>query len=301
MANYDRRILIPYLQDLCSLEMMCKKLEEDIRQCHDEERKYRQLADVQHIPAPKKEESKAKGDAIGGIVGCIVLCVAHILVGLFAFFVIGAKYPVWKNIGIAAFILGALWVVFGIVMARSEMKAAEDKYETEMYEYKAKCEKARGYAEKSMEIARAKNNLTSKMARIEKLRDEVYSVDIIPRQYRNIYAAYYLYDFMSTSRETDLEKVIQTFVLEEIKQRLDRIIQQNNQMLINQRVQLAMQEKQNRMQADNHREEMRNIARLEANQERQLDYQKMITANQEVTNYILAEDYFRKYDKRIPY
>lgn len=137
--------------------------------------------------------------------------------------------------------------------------------------------------------------LNNRLRAAQKLRSDVYSVNIIPSRYRNIHAAYYLYDFFNSARETDLEKVIQTMLLDEIIQRLDRIIAQNEEIMLNQRMQLAMQERQNKMIAEHHREEMKSIARMEKNQQLQLDYQDMIAKNQMVTNFFLEADYLRKY------
>lgn len=133
------------------------------------------------------------------------------------------------------------------------------------------------------------------MKEAEKLRSDTYSVNIIPSRYRTIHAAYYLYDYFESGRETDLDKIIQTMLLDEIIPRMDKLIMQNQEILLNQRRQLALQEQQNRAIAKNHREQMRRIARMERNQELQLDYQRMIERNQEVTNFFLAADYLERH------
>lgn len=336
MANYDRRILVPYLQDVCTAELMCAELEKDIQKSITE---YEEVCIIIDSAMPGDRPSmpvlkKWKKEKISWVplliallmpIG-ILLCGA--LAGVIFYFLNLRTYGDAATGMAGGRFAGGLVLVIGFFVWICYLKASlgeifqsikdakyhnsteyrkqlqsENERQMELYEARLRDyenKKERLYARRA-ELPKLIRSLKDKHTVVECMRSKLYAINVIPSQYRNIYAAYYLYDFMSTSRETDLEKVIQTFVLEEIKQRLDKIIMQNNQVLINQRVQLAMQEQQNRMVAENHREEMRNIARLEANQERQLDYQKMIAANQEVTNYILAEDYFRKYDKRIPY
>ena len=91
-----------------------------------------------------------------------------------------------------------------------------------------------------------------------------------------------------------MEKTIQTMLLDEIIQRLDKLIVQNQEIILNQRMQMAMQEQSDRMIAENHRREMKRLASMERNQELQMDYQQMIARNQEVTNFFLAAEYLRK-------
>ena len=307
MANYDRRLLVPYLQDLCAVELTCAQIENDIDQCERDIHRLYNERKGKVMPRPvqpieqKLDEFNMVGCAapavIGTILGLLVLVLNPNKDGVLAaacdFFLLGVC-------GSVALLIREFYKRWKLKKTFKEQNRNSAKcYEMELQEYNDNIKALAAFDMEIKDLQNACNEKKRKLQKATSVRNKVYSVNIIPNHYRNIYAAYYLYDFMSTSRETDLEKVIQTFVLEEIKQRLDKIIMQNNQVLINQRVQLAMQEKQNRMVAENHREEMRNIARLEANQERQLDYQNMIAANQEVTNYILAEDYFRKYDKRI--
>lgn len=305
MANYDRQIIVPYLQDLCAMECILSNTEKDIQACNDNiARTQLSIQKIRGLHTPQRPEQE--GSIPTWIVG-LVVGIPLIVFGLW--FWLGLNGNILADLlGIGAVLFGTIVFISLLIASHELKKESSQKYAEKMREYSrvmmennsirselpALNSSLTRYHQEMSQLQTVKNNVKS-------LLEKLYDVNIIPRQYRNIYAAYYLYDFMSTSRETDLEKVIQTFVLEEIKQRLDKIIMQNNQVLINQRVQIAMQEQQNRMLAENHREEMRNIARLEANQELQLDYQKMIVANQEVTNYILAEDYFRKYDKRIPF
>ena len=122
-----------------------------------------------------------------------------------------------------------------------------------------------------------------------------YGVNIIPNKYRDIYVAYYLYDYFSSSRETDLDKILQTMLLDQIVERLDRIIDQQEEIILNQRMAMALQEKQSEQLQQNHRAQLQAIARVEQNQQLQNDYLAMIDTNTRITNFFVTADYINKY------
>ena len=64
----------------------------------------------------------------------------------------------------------------------------------------------------------------------------VYSVNIIPNKYRSVYVAYYLYDYINSSHETDIDRVLQTMLLDQIIAKLDKIIAQQEEIILNQRM-----------------------------------------------------------------
>lgn len=61
--------------------------------------------------------------------------------------------------------------------------------------------------------------------------EEAYSMNIIPKQFRNIQGIYYLYDYISTSNESLSNALLQAN-LEEIKRRLDEIIRLESEQII---------------------------------------------------------------------
>lgn len=291
MANYNREILVPYLRDVCSVEMLCQKLERDTESCQYRIKRNRENRNRKTVAEHKPT-----------IWEYLVLPVLCFGAGAFVFFV-GLKWLMAeKLLGIILFLpvfcSGAVVCVWkGIKFlyeAPDEYRWAKDKYKKAV-EFNNQVERERPILDENVkrnerQLLTLKNNLQN----AKQLRQRVYGVNIIPSRYRNVYAAYYLYDYFNTSRETDLDKVVQTLLLDEIKQRLDKIIEQNEEILLNQRYQMALQEKQNTMIACNHREQMQRIARMERNQELQMDYQNMIAQNQNVTNFILTMDYLRK-------
>lgn len=295
MANYDRRILVPYLQDVCSAEMLCSKLARDINNCKSRINKIQAyinqpLKSLSYPNISDYSETSEQTGAIGGI-----------LMGL-GFIALSLYLWKWLSFLCLAGIFAGAVVIFGSCSgAKAEIDSNNSRYDAAVERY----EKEKRYNEQVRQnipqqqhlLQKERQTLSMLQQRLysaQRLRDNVYSVNIIASKYRNIHVAYYLYDYFSSCRETDLDKIIQTMLLDEIIQRLDRIIAQNEEIMLNQRMQLAMQEKQNRMMAEHHREEMKSIARMEKNQQLQLDYQDMIVKNQMVTNFFLEADYLRK-------
>lgn len=305
MANYDRRFLVPYLQDLCSVELICAKLERNILLT---ERKVNEITNICNRkvvdpidPRPEDYYDNSVKSFLRAV--CIVELVGNIIISKLEQTELGEfLYPLLNLLRWVVIIGGIFFFFFGLWGLHDSRSEAERRYAQRVSACKAERKRNAEFRDslpaRRRELEKAKEELTklrTDYTNAKILRDQAYGINVVPRQYRNIYAVYYLYDFFNTSRETNLENVIQTFVLEEIKQKLDKIIQQNEQIILNQRVQIALQENQNRIIADNHREEMQRLARMEGNQELQLDYQKMIETNQEVTNFILAADFSMKY------
>lgn len=63
------------------------------------------------------------------------------------------------------------------------------------------------------------------------LLDTAYAVNIIPAKYRNIYAAYFLYEYISTSTVT-LSEALYHCDLDEISKKLDTIIEQQQEIIM---------------------------------------------------------------------
>ncbi len=296
MASYDRRLLVPYLQDVCSSELLCSHIEKEIGQCNRDIASLENTLQQRIIDPCSPEKEDFKSEHMGPCIFWMIVFIAVTIIGC----LIGANI-----LGIPIMLGGGIFALsFGIV-AWDENQQSKNKLEAALQNYYRILEVNKQNRAKIPQfqnnLYQRRQDLTKLMERYsdaEILRDNIYSVNIIPSKYRDKFAAYYLYDYFRTSRENDLDKIIQTLLLDEIKQKLDKIIAQNEEIALVQRYQVALQESQNKAIAENHREQLQQIAQLESNQELQLDYQRMIAANQEVTNFFLAADYIEKYRNR---
>lgn len=301
MADYDRRILVPYLWDVCSAEMLCSKTARELSECRRTiDEMHSQIDQKISMPVPPAPDPfhYRNIDEEDRIQVFSVFAIGLFAVGFLTFLFTGME-GIWVELPILA--ISAL----NGYLALSEKKRTDHnrwaRYQSNVESYEENVKRYESMVRHQNELRRQlpqwtqyEHGLAARLRQEEKLREHIYSVNVIPARYRNIYAAYYLYDYFRTSGETDLDRIIQTLLLDEIKQRLDQIIVQNEEIMLNQRIQIALQEQQDREATENHRQEMKRLASMERNQELQMDYQRMIEQNQEVTNFFLAADYLRQ-------
>lgn len=86
------------------------------------------------------------------------------------------------------------------------------------------------------------NSSKKEMEKINTLLKEEYSLNIIPSKFRNIYAAYFLYDFISTSTAS-LNEALLHCDLDTIQEKLDTVIQQQEEIIMELAYQNALNEK----------------------------------------------------------
>ncbi len=136
-------------------------------------------------------------------------------------------------------------------------------------------------------------DLGQEIKKIDALLGKVYSVNIIPSQYRDIYSVVYLYDLFSTSRLTDLDAALTLFVLEQIKSKLDEIILNQSTMILNQQIMIANQMKTLEQQQHHQNEMVAKLNRLSLIEEEHIIYLDMIERNTEATAYFSAATYLQ--------
>ena len=134
----------------------------------------------------------------------------------------------------------------------------------------------------------------NELDKISAVIDCAYNVNIIPRHYRDIYTAVYLYDWFSTGMSTDLDHALSMFVLEEIKAKLDIIISKLDDVLINQSHIISNQERAIAQQEADNKRLMNKLNDMQATEEERNCYLNMIESNTRATAYFAAADYIRK-------
>lgn len=128
MANYDRLVLVPYLQDVCCVEMLCRKLEQEIMYAKAESEKLTCWANGKYEDptAPnRKDYSDDGGELIGGIVGLVVFGGPGLLLLPFL--------PVLGCIGIA---LGVIMLWSSYSEQRERNARAENRYNEAVEAYR---------------------------------------------------------------------------------------------------------------------------------------------------------------------
>lgn len=282
MAKYDRNILVPHLHDASSIEIIITELERKIST-------EKQVLSViysninQHIPNVSKPVKNTNVNSDPFFLYCLFFFVFLIL--LFRFSVVSV-----------VLVILAVKCYFSWI---GEKQRAEDEAEFHYHKQLEEYNRNRAFVQKIKEDIQYNKLLMKpqeeKIDELEQLlqaakmmRNDVYSVNIIPQQFRNRDAMCYLYDFFSTCQETDLESTIRTMLLDDIKKQLHTLAEQNSEMILNQRIQIALSEQSNYISSVNNRNTVSALNQIADNQDMQNKYQQMIAQNQNMTNFLLA-------------
>ena len=239
MARYNREFLVPYLRDVCACELLIRKLNDSIRYNQEriqaiERKNYCREPVLQYY----EPESYTMDDFLGDVGTISISVVAAVALCLFT----GWFQYAWCLAVILSPII--LWPALRIIEGKLDRKSCEDQYELdyqeEMQKYNASIRAQQADAPKVAAHQEQINTLTNELRTVNSLMNDVYRANIIPSQYRNIYAAMYLYEWFDTSGSDDLDHALSMFVLEEIKERLDRVIYQQSEIILNQELTHSM-------------------------------------------------------------
>lgn len=163
------------------------------------------------------------------------------------------------------------------------LRAYEEFREKAPELYQANVKIIKKHIKKQEEIAQELQSL-------EKILKKEYDVNIIPETFRNnLYAIYYLYNFVSTSQES-LSTALLHYDLNEIKLKLDTIIKQQQQIIINQ----AYIASQNKELMEQNKIKLNRLAAIEENTECAAKYATIAANNAEVCAWISFANYLNK-------
>ncbi len=90
-------------------------------------------------------------------------------------------------------------------------------------------------------LKRKEQEIKQELEEAQKLRDELYGVNIIPSKFRNIGCAYFIYDFFSTSN-TPLNNVFLHLDLDKIQSQLNTVINNQRETILQQAVIISQNE-----------------------------------------------------------
>ncbi len=284
MAKYEREFLVPYLMNLCSLELAHRKLSEREYVLDGQAGRLRD-----GIRFAKKPQAPfiERLPLFWVVMGCITFVMSFLMFslelnGLGWFFIIG---------GIAEGSIG-----YGQITEVKESNARKQcTYNREMAEYNEAQRK--NDTDKRTKLPAALDEL--RRCQLEKRKvtetlQRAYGINVIPMQYRNIYASVFLYDWFSTSRADDLEMALNMFVLEEIKEKLDRIIANQTSIILNQQITIANQQKTMEQQKAHSAMMREKLSRIEASNEDRNMYLGMIESNTSTIAFFSAADYIKR-------
>ena len=295
MAQYNHEVLVNYLRDVYSMELLVRKIQENIYSTRkDIQHEQAIVAEAESTPIPTEHElSPQKSISPYIIAGFITLFIS------FGFFTLPTVGALLGLLGISVSIAIFFWA--GSVSSDNtesqeiERRIIKERFQNDIEEYENLLVLANSYRASLPSQINDYNTTVSHLQEAKEKLQQVYAVNIIPNKYRTIYVAYYLYDYISSCRETDVDRVLQTMLLEQIIAKLDKIIAQQEEIILNQRMQLAKQDHLIAQSKQQHTEQMKILYGLEKNQQIQNDYLAMTEANTRITNYFVTADYINKY------
>lgn len=137
-------------------------------------------------------------------------------------------------------------------------------------------------------LQRKVDGIIAEYQKVDKLLQNAYNINIIPKQFRNIHAIWFIHDFVTSSNET-LSAALLHCDLDEIKQKLDTIIAQNNRIIIQNAIQIA----QNLQLLEQNQEMLSRLASIESNTERAAQYAEIASNNAEACAWIGMANYIK--------
>ena len=295
MAKYNRQFLVTYLRDICSAEMLCDRLSREYGECRNRVANIESHVNRKVIDPKKPSRSDFEKDSdMGGTIAVIFWIALFIYIGFWLL----QWAPVLTIVpfGIAGIMI---WGLSSESQAKNDQEGEEYNRAVQRYENQIKAnEEHRNSIPQYRRILNGEKQqlamLNQQLHDAQRLRQSVYDVNIIAFEYRDIRIVYHLYRHFSTCRDSDLDEALKMMHLNEIVQNTSKIVSQNEEIILNLRMKMAMDEQRDHRLAEHKRQELKAFARMEHNQESQMTYQNMIERNQEVTNFFLAADYLRK-------
>lgn len=293
MARYDREFLVPYLEDICALELSKQKIGNMIEASKKEIDVIEKTA-LRKVEAPKLEAYKTDEDGTGcgaSVFGCVCG-----LAGV-GFFLFGSFSGIVERLVWSLMLIGlAIYLLFCSSNAKdSENAQIRERNNEKEQEYAISQLAALTVVEPELNAIKARiNTLKGEMEnKVDALLEQQYSINVIPGWYRNLYSAVYLYDWFSNSRADDLDVALNTLVLEQIKDRLDTIIRNQGDMIINQRIMIANQVQMMEQAEKHHAALMEKLNRIEISNEERNMYLSMIESNTAANAYFAAAHYLK--------
>lgn len=233
MAGLNRDFLMPYLQNICSLHLVLRKIEQKKRKINYLIFETENTPEVE--PPQRKEHISEKNGvyysftALGSVM--VAFCAMLVALNIKE----GTRFALpWAAAGIAG---GVVLLVLArlLVHLRRKANGRTDTDYTRAYEQYC-CAMHQAAEQKTGAITKLKQRfqaLEEQNKQVSNLLQMAYDVDLIPAAYRNIYCAVYLYEWICSSRSEDLSVALEAFNPEVEKVKLEPVIaNQTNAILV---------------------------------------------------------------------
>lgn len=248
--EYDRKILVPYLTELYGAEVTYHALNNKALQ-------YSKIVEYEkhninnshklntYIQKPNKKLINRKSALITlllvslpiSIIVCFII--SHISVTKF---IIQLIIKIFSDLAFVIFPFAFIFLWFGIAALIAPFLDKEiNQRDSQMKQYNintSTLEKEKAairYAQQNLpQHKKILEEILSELNKCKNILVHAYDLNIIPVQYRNLGSIAYLYEYFSTSQATNLDQVIQSMLLDDVRQRIQNIENKLNQIISNQ-------------------------------------------------------------------
>ncbi len=298
MSKYNRDFLVPYLEDICALYMCEEVLLARAFKVQKEIVTVKAGKSINQPSYPNYEDKWSDAN-----VGGVFLSTALIVGAILLMFLVPWKFVTIFCLGVIGLfgwlLISTIKNIKSISDANSVRELVYDREYAEYIKRKRAVDSQNAFnRQKIPKLQEEFDRYNKDIKKCQEIREKAYDANILPMRYRNKYVAMYLYDFFKYSKADDLDVAINTCVLEQIKDRLEEMIEIQAQSIVNQRIMIANQ----RVMIDNQHEaieEQREYAAqmkqrvnmITDSLEEQTSYLSMIESNTQVTAFFSALNY----------
>ncbi len=283
--TFNRDVLNNYLYNVRVLEVA----KNNLLKIKDET-----LYQIQNLGIPKFEEgsfgwnSRNWSASCGGDIGAIWGLAAIIF---FAIWIVGALICAIFECGFGFFgFLMILTVILAIALTIWGIQDADEQDRKHAFQVRQDDKRVKTENEEKERLINEEiPNIEAELEQVENLLAEAYSINIIPMKFRNIYAAYFLYDYISTSTAT-LNEALFACDLNTIQEKLDTIIEQQQEIIM----ELAYSNALNQQIIQQNEQILQHAIATENNTALAAQYSKVAATNTGVTAYIQTCEYLRR-------
>lgn len=253
MANQlSRDALIIYLRNLRTLEFIKHQCEGSIQKIHNKAYNI-EYHELMSAKANYPERLASKPTFWTSSCECFVaLCFVALLFIFLGFEALLISLPIAI---IISFIVGTIYYnrdKKNYIAKQQQFSNEQRKYNNNVYYYETKLKNFKSESQRRI------NTLNAYIRQIDNILQKDYNLNIVPKQFRDIYGVTYLYDFLSTS-QLSLSDAVLNYQLDRIKTQLDTIINKCDE-IIGQMKRLNSNMNEIRMQNNKLLQEARNIS-----------------------------------------
>lgn len=285
--GFNRDVLVLYFGQVRTMECSVAALEHKLANLNY---KIANLGLAGNIPKPTLRENYTNYN-VGDNLYMVFFFLGCCLVSNFLYdFISWGLFRVVSGLSIIAMICYIGSIIYAASDSAAKKEEANEQYARDVDKYNKQLEADQQRVEKEEEMKKALQvtyaETDAKVKEAQAIRSHLYAANIVPLKFRNIYAIFSIYDFLSTSQES-LESALLHFDLDEIKSKLDTIINQQQEMILQQSVLIA----QNESIIRQNREILNHAIKTEKNTARAAQYSQIAAANTEAiafTNNVLA-------------